>query len=150
MKFTKTKHKKLSTATRTRRPTTNHGNGSDTKAKTNQLKLPSNKYGLISSESNSLNKLLKSKNLTSGVNVIFVIILSIHSIRCYEFLIMPTIMFSLDGFFSCQSYLFRYQRYHLRNNYVLDYQSVQADVAALTLQPINISNLCSCSYSSII
>ena len=129
IKFTKTKHKKLSTTTRTRIKT-NHGNASDTKAKTNQLKLPSDEYGLISSESNSLNKLLKSKNLTSGVNVIFVIILSIHSIRCYEFLIMPTTMFSLGGFFSCQSYLFRYQKYHLRNNYVLHYQSVQADVAA--------------------
>ena len=35
MKFTKTKHKKLSTTTRTRRLTTNQGNGSDTKAKTN-------------------------------------------------------------------------------------------------------------------
>lgn len=130
IKFTKRKHKKLSATTRTRIKTTNHGNGSDTKVKTYQLKLPSNEYGFISSESNSLNKLLKSKNLTAGVNVTFVIILSIHSIRCYEFLIMPTTMFSLGGFFSCQSYLFRYQKYHLRNNYVLHYQSVQADVAA--------------------
>ena len=107
MKFTKTKHKKLSATTRARIPITNHGNNSDTKAKTNYLKLPSNEYGLICSESNSLNKLLKFKNLTSGDNVIFVIILRIHPIKCYEFLIMPTMMFSLGGFFFCRSYLFR-------------------------------------------
>ena len=35
MKFIKTKHKKPSTTTKTRILTTNHGNGSDNKAKTN-------------------------------------------------------------------------------------------------------------------